>query len=153
MTPKQDLLERATQEYRAFRAAVDNLADGELGEVWLGTWSVKDVIGHIVGWQRELRPALDRLARGERPILAGVSYDDVDAWNEKLAAAMRGLARADLLAALDDSHAAFLRAAATIPEERFQAGRTAYKLVDLNSAHHYREHADEIGAWRRSKGV
>jgi hypothetical protein len=153
MTPKQDLLERATQEYRAFRAAVDNLADGELGEVWLGTWSVKDVIGHIVGWQRELGPALDRLARGDRPILAGVSDDDVDAWNEKLAAAMRGLARADLLAALDDSHAAFLRAAATIPEERFQAGRTAYKLVDLNSAHHYREHADEIGAWRRSKGV
>jgi hypothetical protein len=77
-----------------------------------------------------------------------VSYDDVDAWNAKFAAARRSTAVADVLLELDQSHEAFMHAAAQIPEERYTPGKTAWKIVDLNSAHHYREHGDQIRAWR-----
>jgi hypothetical protein len=45
---------------------------------WCGTWGVREILAHITGWQRELTPVLERLARGERPIPDGVSYADVD---------------------------------------------------------------------------
>lgn len=122
-------------------------------EVWLGTWSVKDLVAHLVGWHRELIPALERLARGERPVPEGVSYEDVDAWNAKFAAAARGTAVADTLLEFDRSHEAFLHAAAAVPAERFQPGKTAWRIVDLNSAHHYREHGDQIRSWRRARGI
>ena len=115
MTPKEELLNRAAQEYKAFYQALDGLNEGQLTEAWLGSWSVKDIVAHIVGWHREMTPALERLARGERPMPEGVSYDDVDAWNAKFAAAMRDREVTGVLLEFDKSHEAFLHAAAALP--------------------------------------
>jgi len=117
---KDELLSAAAREYKAFHDALKGLNESHLSQVWLGTWSVKDIVAHISAWHRELAPALERLARGERPIAEGVSYDDV--------------------------------AAASVPAERFQPGKTAWRIVDGNSAHHYKEHGDQIRAWRAAKG-
>lgn len=152
-TPKQDLLNQAAREYRAFHDAVRGLNEDHLTEVWLGSWGVREIVAHMIGWHREMGPALERLARGERPFAEGVSYDDVDAWNARFVATGRGMPVADLLLELDKSHESFMQAAAGVPEERFQPGKTAYKVVDLNSAHHYREHGGQIRAWRGSRGI
>jgi hypothetical protein len=151
--PKDELLHRAACEYGAFHEALQGLNEAHMTEVWLGVWSVKEIVAHMTGWHRELIPALERLVRGERPIPEGVSYDDVDAWNAKFAARGQAASVADVLLELDKSHEAFLHAAAQVPVERFQPGRTAYRIVDLNSAHHYRAHGDEIRAWRESRGL
>lgn len=152
-SPKDELLNQAAREYKAFHEALQGLNEEHMTEVWLGTWSVKDIVAHISGWHREIGPALERLARGEKPVPAGVSYDDVDAWNEKFAGARRDADVAEVLLEFDKSHEYFLHAAAEVPEERFQRGKTAWKLVDQNSAHHYREHAEQVRAWRESKGI
>ena len=151
MSAKQDLLNQAAREYKAFHETIHGLNEEHLTEVWLGTWSVRDIVAHIIGWQEELRPALQRIARGERPIPEGVSYDDVDAWNARFAASRRDAAASEVLLELDRSHEAFMQAAAAVPEERFAAGKTAYRIVDQNSAHHYHEHAEEIRGWRTAK--
>ena len=151
MSAKQDLLDEAARQYRAFHEAIQGLNEEHMTEVWLGIWSVRDIIAHISGWQRELAPALERLARGERPIPEGVNYDDVDSWNARFAAAKRETAVADVLLDLDRSHERFMQAAAQVPEERYVAGKTAWKIVDLNTAHHYREHGEQIRAWRATR--
>jgi hypothetical protein len=153
VTTKDELLAAAAREYKAFHEALQGLNEAQMTEVWLGTWSVKDIVAHMVGWHRELIPALERLARGERPVPEGVSYEDADAWNAKFAAAARGTAVADVLLEFDRSHAEFLRSADHVPAERFQPGRTAWRIVDLNSAHHYREHGDQIRAWRKARAL
>jgi hypothetical protein len=153
VTSKQELLNEAAREYKAFHEAIQGLNEQQMTEVWLGTWSIKEIVAHMSGWHHEMTPALDRLARGQKPIAEGVSYDDVDAWNARFAAAAGGTAVADVLLEFDKSHESFMRAADAIPDERFQPGRTAWKLVDLNSAHHYKEHGDQIRAWRTSRGV
>src|SRR2546429_3897720 len=89
MSPKDELLIRAAQEYKTFYQALDGLNEADLTEVWLGGWSIKEIVAHMVGWHRELTPALERIARGERPIPAEVSYADVDAWNARFASALR----------------------------------------------------------------
>src|SRR5262245_57081766 len=153
MSHKQELLGRAAEEDRAFQAAIAGLNEEQLTTPWLGTWSVKDIVAHIVGWHGEMRPALERMARGERPIPPGVSYEDVDAWNARFAAAARDKQVNAVLLAFDESHEDFITAAATVPDERFEPGQPAYRIVDLNSAHHYKEHGDEIRAWRKSAGI
>jgi hypothetical protein len=152
-TTKDELLNEAAREYTAFHEAIQGLNEAQMTEAWLGTWSIKDIVAHIAGWHQELGPALERMARGERPIPEGVSYDDPDVWNARFAAARRDTPVNDVLLELDKTHQYFLQMAAGVPVERFQPGKTAWKIVDLNSAHHYREHAEQIRAWRISKRI
>src|SRR6266446_8773666 len=101
--PKDELLNQAARDYKALQETLTGLNEAQMTEVWLGTWSVKDIVAHISGWHREMTPALDRLARGERPVPSGVSYDDVDAWNARFALAAKGREITDLLLELDRS--------------------------------------------------
>jgi hypothetical protein len=154
VSTKEELLNSAAREYRAFHETIQGLNEEQMTEVWLGTWSVRDIVAHMSGWHRELGPALERLARGERPVPDGQNYEtEVDAWNEKFAASKRNTPVADVLLELDKSHEYFMHAAAQVPEERVVEGKTAWKIVDLNSAHHYKEHGDQIRAWRAAKGI
>ena len=150
---KDELLNQAARDYKAFHETLTGLNEQDMGEVWLGRWSIRDIVAHISGWHREMGPALERLARGEKPVPEGVSYDDVDGWNAKFAAARQKDSVADVLLEFDKSHEYFMHAAAGVPAERVVPGKTAWKIVNDNSAHHYREHAEQIRAWRRSRGV
>jgi predicted outer membrane protein len=96
---------------------------------------------------------MERVKNGQPPTPEGVSYANADAWNAKFAATAFDKDVADVLLDFDRSHADFIRAADRVPSERFQLGKTAWRMVDLNSAHHYREHGDQIRAWRRSRGI
>lgn len=153
MSEKTALLSGAETEFTAFKRAIAGLSEAQMREVWLGTWSARDVVAHISGWHRELGPALARMRRGERPIAEGVSYEDVDAWNARFADARKAASTADILEELDASHAAFMQAAAGVPDERYVPGKTAHKIVDLNSRHHYQEHRQQIEEWRKSKHI
>ena len=153
MSPKQELLDEAALQFQAFHEAIHGLNEEQMTEPWLGAWSIRDIIAHISGWHRELIPALERLAVGQRPFPEGATYDDVDAWNARFAAAQREVEVTEVLLELDRSHERFLHAAAQVPEERYAPGKTAWKIVDLNSAHHYQEHGDEIRAWRARRGL
>ncbi len=151
MSEKTTLLSEAETEFTQLKRAVAGLDEAKMRQAWLGTWSAREIIAHISGWHRELIPALERLARGERPIPEGVSYDDVDAWNARFVDAKKAAGTADILKELDASHQAFMKAAAGVPDERYVPGKTAYKIVDLNSRHHYHEHRAQIEAWRSGK--
>jgi hypothetical protein len=151
MSEKTTLLSEAETEFTRLKRAVAGLDEAQMRQVWLGTWSARDIVAHISGWHREMAPALERLSRGERPIAEGVSYDDVDAWNARFADARKGAATAEILKELDASHAAFMKAAAGVPGERYVPGKTAHKIVDFNSRHHYQEHRAQIEAWRSGK--
>jgi hypothetical protein len=153
LSTKEELLKQAEEEFRAFKAALAGLDEARLTEPWLGTWSIKEIAAHIVGWQEELGPALERLARGERPVPEGVSYENVDRWNETFARARRDRPVGEVLRELDASHPAFMARAARVPAERYAPGKTAWRIVDLNSAHHYKEHGDQIRAWRKARGI
>ena len=90
MSEKTTLLSEAETEFTRFKRAIAGLDEAQMRQVWLGTWSARDIVAHISGWHRELVPALERIARGERPIPEGVSYEDVDAWNAPLRGRQEG---------------------------------------------------------------
>lgn len=152
-TAKDELLNQAAREYNAFEQAIHGLNEEHLTEVWLGTWSIREIVAHLSGWHREMGPALERLARGEKPLPDGVTYDDVDGWNARFVAAKATWPLDEILLELDRSHEYFMHVAAQVPADRVQPGKTAYRIIDASSAHHYKEHGDQIQAWRAARGL
>jgi len=153
MSLKDDLLRQADDDFGALKRALVGLSDDAMRQPWCGVWGVREILAHIAGWQREMIPVLERVARGEKPIPDGVSYEDLDGWNARHVGARRGLTVEGIRAELDASHRDFLAAARAVPEARFAPDKTATRVVDLNGPHHYREHTAQIRAWRRQAGV
>ena len=99
MSEKTVLLEEAEVELDRFKRAIAGLSEAEMRETWSGTWAVRDIVAHLSGWHREIGPALERLARGEKPIPEGVNYMDADPWNARFAAAKANASAFGLVAA------------------------------------------------------
>ena len=152
MSDKARLVHEADEAFSELRQAVDGLDDARLTRVWLGTWSVREILVHVSGWHREMTPALARVARGEAAYPAG-TYDDFDAWNARFVERRAGVKVADVLAELDASHRDFVRAAATVPDEHFAAGGAARDLFEGTGPGHYREHTAQIREWRRKESA
>jgi hypothetical protein len=149
MSDKARLLAEADETFLDLRQAVDGLDDGRLTRVWLGSWSIREILVHITGWHQEMIPALGRVARGEAPYPAG-TYDDFDAWNARFVENKRGVKVADVLAQLEISHRDFVRAAGAVPDAQLAAARD---LIEGTGPGHYREHATQIRAWREQESA
>ncbi len=150
---KEELVAELEQEFAALMEAVQGLSDEQTARRWCGSWSVRDILAHIIGWHHEMDDALERIARGEKPVPEGVDYSDVDAFNARFVQTWQGTSPAALLAELKASKDLLVAAARLVPEERFEEGRAAYRIFRSVGADHYREHAPEIKAWRQREGI
>ena len=148
MGAKQELLEKAEQEYDGLKAAIKGLDEAQMSQVWLGTWGVREILAHMTGWHREMIPALERLGRGEAPYPDG-AYDDFDSWNTRFVEARKGRAAVDILREVDASHRELLSTTSRMPDEHFGEGKPASGLVDGVTGGHYHEHAEQIREWRQ----
>ena len=150
MAYKDDLLKELDDERAAFTTCLAGLTDEQMTRVWLGSWSVKEVLAHVAGWQREMALALARIARGERPTPEGVDYSNNDVWNDQFVEKQKERSLAEQLVELDAAFTAYRAAAAAVPAERFEPGRTVDRMLHANAIDHFREHRAEIDAWRTS---
>ena len=148
MSDKEKLLREADEAYAELRQAIEGLSDDEMREVWLGSWGVREILIHISGWHEVATPAFGHIARDEAPYPPG-TYDDFDAWNARFVIQKTGVKTSDVLAELDVSHKNFVEAARALPDQHFQAGKTARETFENNGPGHYREHAAQIREWRR----
>ena len=150
---REELLQQADAEFDDLLSSVEGLSDEQMLVEWFDGWSVRDILAHVAGWHREMTPVLERIAKGERPLPEGVSYDDADAWNAKFAAAHRNTPPGQMLEEVKASKEALIAAAKTVPEERFVEGRAAYRILSGTAAGHYREHIGPIREWRQREGI
>ena len=148
MGDKQHLLKDADEAYAELRDAIRGLDDPEASRPWLGIWGVREILIHIAGWDREMRPALERIGRGEAPYPAG-AYDDFDAWNARFVDARTGAKPAEIVDELDASHRSLIAAASTLDEALFAGDGPAKAILDGTGPQHYREHAAQIRQWRQ----
>lgn len=150
---KQELLDELEAEFQKLRKAVEGLTDEQMLRVWYGDWSLRDILGHIIGWHHEMDDVLERIARGERPVPEGVDYNEADPWNAKFAETWRQASPAAVLEELVASKELFVKAAQMVPEERFAEGKSAQRIVTTTGTNHYREHTPEILEWRKKEGI
>lgn len=158
MSDKATALKTLEDEYQNLLNSINKLDNAQLSQTWLDGRSVKEIIAHVLGWEREMIVMMQRMARGERPVPEGVDYSDSDAWNAKFAVEMAPMNANTVTAIWQQTHMNFVRAAKALPDDRFGKNdegkpKTANRILEANGYEHYREHAGQINEWRQREGL
>lgn len=153
MENRDRLIAQVNQSFDDLVAAVSDLNDDRMTKVWFGEWGVREILAHVAGWHWEMSKALERIARGERPVPEGVSYDDADAINGGFVGAATGKAPRAVLDDMIASKDAFVAAALTVPEDRYGEGRAAARVLETTGFGHYHEHLPQIRDWRERERI
>lgn len=153
MGNRDQLLAQLNDSFEDLLGAVQDLSEEQMTKVWFGEWGVREILAHIAGWHWEMTKALERIAGGERPVPEGVSYDDADAVNAGFVSAASGKGPKPVLDDMIASKEAFVAAAIKVPEERYEEGRAAARLLQGTGFGHYQEHVPVIREWRLREGI
>ncbi len=153
MNDKQSVLQEIETEYGTFQDTIKGLERDKLDIIFYDAWSVKDIVAHVLGWEREMTEAFRRIARGEKPTPEGVDYSNEDEWNAKFAERMRGQLPTTVLAEWGQVHGGFMIALRNVPDDRFGEGKSVNRIAEGTASGHYKEHAPPIQEWRKRTGV
>ena len=115
---KAEVLQNVETESQKLQEAVKGLGNDQMAEVWLDSWSAKDILAHVLGWEQQMIIFLERMARGERPTPEGVDYSDPQAWNDKFALEYAPIGGATVLAIWRQVHMNFVKGAEALPDDR-----------------------------------
>jgi hypothetical protein len=150
---KQSVLNEVDSAYQEFQKGIEGLKGDQLTTIFYDQWSVKDIVAHILGWEREMTDALRRIARGERPTPEGVDYSNSDDWNAKFAARFGVQMPTTVLAEWGQVHGGFIKAIAAVPDDRFGEGKSVNRIAETTGYGHYQEHAPAVKEWRQRAGI
>ncbi len=154
---KAEVLQNVETEFQNLQDAVKGLDNDQMAVAWLDGWSAKDILAHVLGWDREMIVFLERMARGERPAPEGVDYSDPNAWNAKFALEFAPISGSTVLAVWKQVHMNFVRTANALPDDRFGEKdgkpKTANRILGDSGYQHYQEHTAHILEWRKSAGL
>jgi hypothetical protein len=150
---REKLIEELNSRFAGLLDAVGGLSAEQMTQQMYGEWSVRDILAHIAGWHREMTKAFERIARGERPVPEDVDYSNFDSWNANFAGDSRDASPGDVLAEVKESQGQFAAAALSVPEDRFEEGRAAHRIIFTTGIDHYAEHEPAIREWRQREGI
>lgn len=150
---RDKLIANVNTGFQDLVGAVEDLTDEQMAKVWFGDWGVREILAHVAGWHWEMEKALERISRGERPVPEGLDYSDGDSWNAKFAGQASAKSGREALDDLRASKEAFVAAALKVPEDRFEEGRSAARIMETTGFGHYQEHLPAIREWRTREGI
>jgi len=88
-------------------------------EVFLGIWSVKDLLAHLVGWDYTNLAAVQEILAGQLPSFYAHHDRDWRTFNAGLVAKYKREDFRDLLSSVQDSHQRLVDFLRTVPAEEF----------------------------------
>jgi len=150
---RQQLLNKLDKAWAAFKESYTGLSELQLTEPGVtGDWSVKDILAHVTTWEEEALKYLPLISKGGRPPRY-ITYGGIDAFNAQMSEQKRGLALADVLRQLDETHGRLIDYVQSVPEAHFTRETRFRRRLRLDTYSHYPIHARAIREWReRSAG-
>ncbi len=113
-------IENLGEGVREFRVAVEALSDDAfLGA--LGNWTPRDVVAHLIGWNRYFVRGSRELLEGELPFYEDDPGEDYSHVNARLVAEYPSEDRAELLAELDEAAHELAEFLHSLSEEQWRA--------------------------------
>lgn len=155
---KAELLARIRTERKLLEAELADLDGDQMTKPGVeGCWSIKDLIAHISVWEQRMITWLKQTLRSEVPqqLPAGMTWDDLDRWNEQTYLEHRDRPLDEVLAESNRSYRQAVQAVETMPEKAliepdyyvWRGGKPLWEMVAANTFWHYREHRETIRAW------
>jgi hypothetical protein len=159
---KPDLLSEISLEKQKLDALIAKLEVGQLTEpgVTPGGWSVKDILAHLIGWQRMILSFHASERRGEEPEVPGhgLTWRETPKLNSLIYEEYREIPLPDILKSFETSHKDMLRLIETESDTdfltvgRFRWAGPSWTLSDYvraETASHYRWASSHIKKWLR----
>lgn len=100
-------------------AEVSKLSSVEHDQVFLGVWSIKDLLAHLIGWDRTTLRAVKSVLKGQLPSFYKYHDRDWQTYNAMLVKKHKKDSVDELLAEARASQAALLKFLQTVPPEQF----------------------------------
>ena len=89
-------------------------------EIFLGSWSVEDLLAHLIGWDYTNIEAAKSILEGELPYFYGYRDRDWASYNALLVSRHKQGHYAELLCSVETSHRALTDFLAAVPAEEFE---------------------------------
>ena len=158
---KPKILDLIKAERKLLEDQLEGLTEEQLLQPTLeGGWSIKDIMAHIITWERLMVQWLDATMRGEIPQMlpAGLTWDDLDIWNERTFSENKELPLPEVISNFHSSYRIAFETAEGLSEEdlinpdRFEwrEGKPLSIIVAANTYWHYTEHREQIHNWRNA---
>ena len=98
---------------------VSKLSSVEHNQVFLGVWSIKDLLAHLIGWDKTTLRAVKSVLKGQLPSFYKYHDRDWQTYNAMLVKKHKKDSLDELLAEARASQANLLQYLQTIPPEKF----------------------------------
>lgn len=116
---KENVLSTLVEARQNILAGVSRLSEAQQNQVFLGIWSVKDLLAHLVGWDKANLRAAKSILKGQVPSFYEHSDRDWQTYNAMLVKKYRKDSFEELLASARDSHEKLIEFLRTVPPENF----------------------------------
>ena len=120
---KNDIIAELVETRRTILDAASSLPSERQDEVFLGVWSVKDLLAHLAGWDFTNIEAAKEILTGKVPSFYSHYDRDWKTYNARLVAEYKKDNYADLISSVEDSHQKLIDFVKTVPAEEFDKDR------------------------------
>lgn len=132
--------------------AAARLPAGQQDRVFLGAWSVRDLLAHLVGWDLANLAAADEVLAGQLPAFYAYHDRDWQTFNARLVAEHKRAGWTDMVATVEGSHRALVERVRAIPAEeldrdkgvRFRGWKVTIARLLQAEAGDEKQHAAQI---------
>ncbi len=150
---KEQVIAELSEARRGILDAAAMLPAERQDEVFLGVWSVKDLLAHLVGWDLANMEAARAVLAGQLPAFYAHHDRDWQTYNARLVVQHKKADWAEMVAAVEGSHRELIEVVRTIPAEELDKDRgvrfkgykvTVARLLQAEAGDEKR-HAAQIG--------
>ena len=127
-------------------AAARALTPAQRETVFLGEWSVKDLLAHLAGWDRTYIVAVGEILAGQKPAFWGHYDRDWATFNARLVDEYGQGSFSDVLRAVEESQRALIAYLQSVPAEEFVKRKQIETLLRVDVKDGI-EHRDQIVAF------
>ena len=114
---KEEIISGLAEIRKEILDAASALPPDKQDEVFLGVWSVKDLLAHLVGWDYANAESIQAILAGRLPAFYEHYDRDWKTFNAQLIARHKKDDFAEFLASVENSHRALLELLETVPAE------------------------------------
>jgi hypothetical protein len=129
-------------------AAVGWLSRADQDEVFLGVWSVKDLLAHLVGWDHTNLSAVQEILAGQKPSFWAHYDRDWQSYNAQLVAEYKREDFSELVVAVEASHRQLIDFLQTVPADEYVKKKKIATLLRAE-ARDEEEHHRQVEVFRR----
>jgi hypothetical protein len=149
---KVTLIAGLVQARRSILEATALLSPAQQDQVFLGEWSVRDLLAHLEGWDHTNRDAVGEILAGQKPAFWAHYDRDWRRYNAQLVSQYRREDLAELVAEVEQSHRMLIEYLETIPADEFLKRKPMQSLLRVEASDE-EEHFQQLAAFRAGRAA